>query len=200
MRNLIDKIKDDSFGSDLFVEILRDVFDVNDNVNIEINEANLDSSLDGKATHSFTPVYDLLIFNGEITLNSRYTSTASQDWILATIIHETIHSYILYNEELVKNGQMTQDQFDRLFPLYVMDNTGHQTMGLAYVNKIADILQRNNPNLSREEALALSRVGLEETGYWAIYLNTQEKRDAIRANNIGRGTETSSTSTQKNCP
>ena len=203
VKNIIQKIKSGSFGQNCFVETIKKIFNTNSNVNIRIDERNLDPQTDGVAQPmSIQPDPDdpaYYIFNADISLNSLYTGTASEDWILATILHEAIHGYIDYNKFLVEQELLTQEKFDQLFPLYAMDNTGHLSMGLRYVNEIADLLQSNNPSLTRYEALSLSRVGLGDTSFWAITLSQNDKSEAIRMNNVGRGTEVDPSSNQKNC-
>ena len=54
-----------------------------------------------------------------------------------------------------------------------------------------------NP-LTREEALALSRVGLHDTSYWSS-LSSSEQQAALNSNEIGRGTQDINSSTQKPC-
>ena len=59
---------------------------------------------------------------------------------------------------------------------------------------IADILQKNNPDLSRYEALPLSRFGLFTTES----IMEEQRTDAKHFNDIGRGTKTEP-STQIKC-
>jgi hypothetical protein len=181
---------------------LRDIFDISSDVNIVIKEADLDSLTDaefisgtvvGNANHG------LYYMDGEIRINSDYTSTASKDWILATIIHEMIHGYIIYQRERVRTGFMSEAEFAQRFPLWYSGSDDHLTMGYQYVQSMADILQRANPNLSRYEALSLSRVGLHDTSFWNFALTDMERQDASNFNDIGRGTKTDSSSKQIKC-
>ena len=206
VKDIIKKIKDGKFGSKLFVQILRDIFDTNDAINIDIVEEGLSAGTDGDFTYTKNNLTGSLLFNGSIRINNSYTSTASQDWILATIIHEMVHGYIAYNKERVKIGELSQAQFDRMFPLYAdgADDTDHTQMAYKYVGVIADILQENNANLSRYKALALSRVGLLGNPFFSRNFSQEELDDTTKSNEIGRGTppsttSNSSTSTQKNC-
>ncbi len=56
----------------------------------------------------------------------------------------------------------------------------------------------NNPSLSDEEATGLAWVGLQGTDTWNS-LDEAIKTNSTNYNNIGRGTETSSLTTQMPC-
>jgi len=177
---VIEKIKKGDLGNDLFVKVLRDIFDENDEVNITISEEDLSSDSDGyfEFDQSSNQSYGVLDFQGTLKINSDYTKTGSQDWILATLIHEMIHGYINYQRTLRVGGYITQAEFDEKFPLYTKSDSGHNEMGFNYTTTIASILRLNNPSLSLYEALSLARAGLDTTEYWKT-LTTTEKNDVL---------------------
>lgn len=198
---IISKIKDGDFGNDKLIKILRDLFDSNEDINIEISEDMLSSSNDGFFRGQHVGDINYYVFTGEIVLNSQYSSTATEDWILATIIHEFVHGYINFCETKVNIGLMSQAEFDAKFPIYssTSSNQEHQEMASNYINSIKNILQTNNPDLSDQEALGLGWVGLHDTDAWdALDSSTQANSNA--ANSIGRGTSSPSlSSNQKVC-
>jgi len=182
--------------------LLIGIFDQNADVDIAIHEVNLGQNLDATfdlENSSVNSQYGFVIFKGRIDINSNFTGQASKDWILDSLIHEMIHGFISYQRRLVELGTITQQQYDQMFPLYASDTSEHETMGSQYVNTIADILQANNPNLSRYEALSLSRAGLGTTNYWNSNLTSQERQDAIDFTLVGRGSKTDPNSKQIRC-
>ena len=50
-------------------------------------------------------------------MNSDYTGTGTQDWILASMLH----GFINYHDSRTQAGFITQDEFDRMFPLFAND-------------------------------------------------------------------------------
>lgn len=200
VKDLIKKIKDGNFGADLFVKTLREIFDTSAKINITIVETAI--SEDGNWVMGPGGGFqDIIHFGGTLQINSNIAPNATQDWILSTMIHEMIHAFIDFQKERLARGIITQSEFNRMFPIFNPDreDQNHATMAYLYVDKIADILQRNNTSLSREEALGLSRIGLEDTGFWNINLSQKERNDAFRFYRIGKGEFGSSTSTQINC-
>lgn len=200
VKEMIALIKDQSFASDLFVQVLRDIFDVTDNVNITIVEEYIGSK-DGDFTYTQNQVVSGLnyhYFEGILFINNRYTSQATKDWILATLIHEMIHGYIDYQEKRLENDLISQEDFDEKFPLFSEDDTHHTTMGFRYVEVISNILMEANPNLASFEALALARAGLQGNSYWNT-LSYEEKQNSSKYNDIGRGEFQDTSSKQIKC-
>jgi len=203
VQDIIERIKNGNFGNDVFVKLIRDIFDKNIEVNLTIVEEELGYDTDGDyANQNFqsSALYDnTFTFNSEIRLNSRFTGTASKDWILATTIHEMIHAYIQYQEARRIGGFITQAQFNSEFPLWATSGD-HEVMASQYVGVITDILMAHNPTLDRKnEAEKLALGGLRKTNYFQA-LSLSDKTDVRSQTEIGRGTLTFPASNQLNCP
>ncbi|WP_316805422.1 hypothetical protein [Pedobacter nototheniae] len=87
-----------------------------------------------------------------ITLNSGILPNASQEYITATILHESLHAYFDY-----KNG--------------VGDENGQHIIMASqpYISKFSAAMQKIYPNMSGEDALALAWGGLEGTPDYDTY-------------------------------
>ncbi len=110
VKEMISRIKGGDFGGNVFIQLIRDLFDSNENVNIEISESVLAAGTDGFFRGQRVGHSDFYVYTGELVLNILYTPTASQDWILATIIHEMVHGYINFCEAQVAMGIITQEE------------------------------------------------------------------------------------------
>jgi len=87
------------------------------------------------------------IFTADIKLNANTLSTASKEYIAATIMHEVIHAYLtLYGT----NGSLNQ----------------HTDMATNYLSIMAIDLKLLYPGITEEDATALSWGGLGETQLW----------------------------------
>lgn len=94
------------------------------------------------------PITSNGITNISMVLNDQSLPGASKEFTSAVIIHETIHAYMF------ANGLTSSMQ--------------HEAMAVSYINQISSILQSIYPNLSNEDATALSWGGLSGTGSWNI--------------------------------
>ena len=140
----------------------------------------------------FIPDGSFAEFKGSINLNNKFLN-GSQDYIIATMLHESLHSYIYwkYTEMVSINHDTTA--FDLMFPIYSsiprQSQRDHEEMANNYVNKISTILKQINPNLDNTISKALAWAGLEET---SVYKNMNKdstdkyskiNKDAIQLSN-----------------
>lgn len=105
-----------------------------------------------------------------IALNECALQNASQEYVAATIYHEILHAYFFAHD---RNSGLTQ----------------HSDMANKYINAMTNTLMEYFPNLSYQDAEALSWRGLENTQAWQDlvqndpgraldieYLNNKHKR------------------------
>ncbi len=101
-----------------------------------------------------------------ISLNANMLSTASQEYIAATMFHEALHGFLTMEKyRLKKEGK--ESQFGILYPGFTEINIngqprfvkGHNAYG-SLLNDLAAALSSFNPNISDSDAMALSKVGV----------------------------------------
>lgn len=116
------------------------------------------------------------VLNFDIHLNENTLPNASQEYMLRTLLHEALHGVLLSNGVAWNN--LTQ----------------HNSIANAYRELISDMLIEAFPNLSAEDAYALSWEGLGTTTLWDS-LSINEKTDIAEKlaehrnhNNSGAGT------------
>jgi len=100
----------------------------------------------------------------EINLNKNILPNASNEYTLATIYHEMLHAFL--SSKLTRG---TDGQFQNL--------TQHTQMANEYVTLISGALHIAYPNISNQEAWALSWGGLQETPFYISL--TQAQKDTI---------------------
>ncbi len=106
----------------------------------------------------------------EISLNKNKLPNASKEYILATIYHEILHAFI--ESKLVKGSDGK----------YVITDQ-HQQMATDYVTLMTGALQVAFPNLSNNEAWALSWGGLEKTPFYTTKLTNTQRTQINDLNN-----------------
>lgn len=116
----------------------------------------------------------------DIALNKNKLPGMSQEYILATIYHEILHSYIEATYERDVLGQM-------IIPV----GNGHNEMADNYIVLLIGALNIAFPNISYQEAWGLAWGGLEETSYFKFKLTTQEQAEVHRINSNSRKTASS---------
>ncbi len=144
--------------------LLQDVFGVNDSVNITfVAKTFTDSLLDGRTIEAQRNANGIL--NYKIQLNTYMLNIASKDYIIATLLHESIHAYLYY-----KRVTLDSIAFNQQFPLYDSTPTNmgqHLQMAASYVQVITDVLKSFNPTLNNatnsQYAEALAWGGLDST-------------------------------------
>ena len=102
---------------------------------------------DGKAT---AYSYSNGTFSCSIILNQGILSNSTQEYIISTIIHETIHAYLQYQAGNTDNH-----------------SSNHEVMANKYVSIMSGYLVSIFPKLNAKDANALSWGGLQGTSLWS---------------------------------
>ena len=101
----------------------------------------------------------------DIRLNANKLPGYSQEYILSTIYHEILHAYMFSKLTMGSDGKYNI-------------STQHEDMANKYLILMTGALKIAFPNISSQDAWALSWGGLEGTNLYTSKL-TQEQRDAI---------------------
>ncbi|PSL46327.1 hypothetical protein CLV51_103305 [Chitinophaga niastensis] len=159
LKNLRGQIFDSRYSA-----ILYEFYGNKSNSDLSFSEAPLAGNDCAVTTGYASGIYG----TGRTVLNTNQLKNASQEFITATLMHETLHAYML--------GHPPDPT--------VADKNGrdHNQMVKDYINIIADALSEIFPNLLWEDALALAWGGLDETD---TYINmAKADKDKIESINI----------------
>ena len=151
-------------------KILHDVFGVNDEINlIVVPYTFADTTADGETIRLGGDNY-------RMRLNTYMLNNSTKDYIAATIIHEALHAYILYNQPLpLGGGNMDSTTFAQAFPIFSQYSTTsisasnmaqHIIMASKYIGLMKGVLHSLNPSLPDYNAESLCWGGLEKTSVW----------------------------------
>nr|WP_295875941.1 hypothetical protein [uncultured Chitinophaga sp.] len=135
-------------------DILRNIFNQSDRLNARFYEEPMADTIDGITTASFTLTDGKTTTNMNITLNSKLITkfNSSKEYIVATILHEVIHAYLLAK---------------KVNPL-----VDHNEMGLFYIDKMASGIKTVFPTISDDNAKALAWGGVHESYAWKQLVRT----------------------------
>lgn len=166
--------------------IINKIFGTNEDVNLKFT---VDNSLTKDSLDGYTkfPGGSAFFFDSKIQLNPWVLQNSTKEYILVTMLHEAIHSYIdyWYNQYLVK--QIDSTTFKTKFPIFwnyksvLHDPTEiaeHNTMANNYINTMKNAIKSYNPNVTDAAAEALAWGGLQQTTVW------QTKSDTTNILNI----------------
>jgi hypothetical protein len=142
--------------------ILQNIFGVNSEINITFRpNSSLPADIAGLSSRASG---SLANYQAIVDLNPKYL-TGSQDYIAATLIHESLHAYLDYQRKVLDTTT-----FKNLFPFY-WDFRGneaqHNEMANNYINLMSNFLKNINANLPDNVANALAWGGLEKTAIWS---------------------------------
>lgn len=147
-------------------EVLYNIFGINENINIVFKSStSLASNIDGEASSSYG-----YTFNTKVLLNQNVLESASNDYIVATMIHEVIHGYIQYNRATLDTAT-----FKTRFKIYwdnLSSDASHEQMAGTYVSEMKTIMQNYNPSIPDSVAWALAWGGLQGTTVWKTLPDT----------------------------
>lgn len=135
----------------------------------------------GKQVNALTSIFagmpaDFL----QTTLNTAFTSKATNVAITKTLIHESLHAYLYrwtYSRGMNVNGTTSQLVDAYLASTYPNDIVGQHDAMSSFVNQMASALQASFPNLdlsSGDYARNLFWAGLTETDAYASLPDTQK--------------------------
>lgn len=124
------------------------MFDKSDRLNACFFEEPLADTIDGDTKATPVASGGQTTWNMDITLNSRLVTkfNSSKDDIVATILHEVIHAYLL--------------------AIKVNPLIDHNEMGLFYIDKMASGIKDVFPTISSDDAKALAWGGVHESYAW----------------------------------
>ena len=176
--------------------LLNNTFGTNDNINITFRNKSFAKDSEHKGDVAYTKSngsidnYNNHTLNCYIYLNDDIISSASQEYILATIYHEVIHSYLIY--ELQTLGEKA---FNQKYPsvyskeffvgnkskkkMYVLIDKQQHNKFSNFIESLAQsIMSLPGTQISLETARAMAKVGVvenESLSEGENYLNNQQK-------------------------
>jgi hypothetical protein len=144
-------------------EILQNIFGVNDEVNISFKSS---TQLPLNTSGTASAGGPLSNFKAIVRIDENVLIGASNDYIAATMIHEALHAYFIYQRQALDT--LT---FATKFPNYwgaknVVGQAAHYEMAANYVQMMTDVLIAYNPNILPNVAKALAWGGLQNTTAW----------------------------------
>ena len=176
--------------------LLNNTFGTNDNINITFRNKSFAKDSEHKGDVAYTKSngsidnYNNHTLNCYIYLNDDIISSASQEYILATIYHEVIHSFLIY--ELQTLGEKA---FNQKYPsvyskeffvgnknkkkMYVLIDKQQHNKFSNFIESLAQsIMSLPGTQISLETARAMAKVGVvenESLSEGEKYLNNQQK-------------------------
>lgn len=160
--------------------IIQKIFGVNEDVNLTFT---VDNSLTKNSLDGYTkfPGGSSFFFDSKIELNPWVLQNATKEYILVTMLHEAIHSYIdyWYNQYLTK--AIDSSTFKSRFPIFwnykqilkdPVEIAQHNTMAENYITTMKDAIKSYNPNATDTAAVALAWGGLQQTTVWKTKSDT----------------------------
>lgn len=176
-------------------KLLRETFQTNDKYDIVFTEDNnlIGQNIDGTAS-GFKEIGRKKV--ATIALNPDILKTATKEYILVTMYHEAIHTYLNFERE-----RLGKVDFEKRYPNIYMHHTQGIYNGKAYsklqflvhnprnkedhhfkfekyINRLTNSILSFNPKMSRETAQAMAKVGIireSELFDWEKQLNQNER-------------------------
>lgn len=144
-------------------KILRDVFNVNDEVDITFRDVpSLPNTTDGQISPTSTGTYferlNMVTADIIVDINNVALANATKEYLAATFLHEAIHAYIDYRNLVVQAGGYSNA---------VIRLDQHDVMAAAYVNQLKDAVLEIFPSYPPDYAEALAWGGLHESAAWS---------------------------------
>lgn len=179
------------------------VFGVSKYVHLKIE---IDYTLDSADADAFSSANiptslsseDTLNFSAKIQFNPWVLKNSSNEYIIATLIHEAIHGYINYKYAQYRLGIIDSNVIKTLFPLFweteqnggnLRDaTTQHSIMAAQLIDEISTAIRSYNPNVTDTTAKALAWGGLRNSTLW------KTKNDTCNIYNINYTSRTNPTS------
>lgn len=171
-------------------DMMKSVFQNNDNVNIKFRPKSGMGNVDGTTFASYT---NMGTFNATININEDILNHATKEYILVTLYHEVLHAYLGYEK-----FRLGDEAFYEEYPSVVVgidyDASGvainrftflsdHGQLG-PYINDLQGILLDYNPSLPPEVARAMAKAGITKLTPEESALNGAE-RDTSKGKSKG---------------
>ena len=114
----------------------------------------------------------------KIGISTYVLNNSTQEYILTTLIHESIHAYISYQKL-----NLSESDFETQMPSYAFwyadsppyKDTDHTVMISDFYKQFSDLLKAFNNNLDDETIKSLILGGLYKTNYWKSCLSDSER-------------------------
>ncbi len=166
--------------------LLNGVFGVTEKVKLTFRAANMPQNYNG--ANNFDGVIDGE-YHFTIYLNSWMLTHSSIEYILKSMLHESIHSMIDFEYQKYIDHLIDSTQFKSLYPLvweYKRDNQAyarHLQMAKNYVDAMADVLQWYHFGLSEWKATSIAWDGLQSTSAYSNSTDQDMRSFAYMARN-----------------
>lgn len=153
--------------------LLQDLFGASEYVNIFVRYSTPNDNI-GTASGEFRGGGVGPDFSGTIILNQfNGTTGCTQDYLLATVIHELLHGYLEYHFNTMDRLEFVL-RFNEYFgaPSFIDHSNAiqeiyeHITISEDFINQFAQLLREFNSGLGHHDALALAWGGLHLTPAW----------------------------------
>ena len=137
--------------------LIKSQFVGNDDFNITFRAKQLDTNTDGLYNPNSNNMY-----NSTVTLNTDILLNSSKEYILVTMYHEALHSFLNLEEQRLSETEFTikYPNLSRIdnnqVPRYYFHHNGFPS----FINKLADAIISFNPNIPYSDAIILSKTGI----------------------------------------
>ncbi len=137
--------------------LIKSQFAENDDFNITFRAKQLASDIDGLYNPNSNNMY-----NSTITLNTDILLNSSKEYILVTMYHEALHSYLNLEERRLSSTEFTvkYPNLSRIdngqIPKYYFHHNGFPS----FINHLADAIVSFNPDIPHSDAVVLSKTGI----------------------------------------
>ncbi|MCL1670059.1 hypothetical protein M2T82_18505, partial [Elizabethkingia ursingii] len=147
-------------------KLLKDTFGKDNGINVTFKPADLENADGGTDMEG-----DINLFKATISLDKGMLTQATQEYILATMYHEVVHAYLLFEQtRLGVSGFNASYPGVRSYDITMKDGTtsrkfefiqeqNHNRMG-PFINGLKDSILKFSPNYPPERAEALAMWGI----------------------------------------
>ncbi|MBB6274411.1 hypothetical protein HDF26_004885 [Pedobacter cryoconitis] len=147
-------------------DMLNSTFNGNDYTDYQINFSDVTTLKD----NVFGTSQAMNKFQFDISLNRNILPGRSKEFIVSTVYHEVLHAYLGTKYIIGPDGK------------YIMGDE-HSEIANNYIALLTGSLKVAFPNISNQEAWALSWGGLEETPFYMTKLSQAERNEIQKINN-----------------
>jgi hypothetical protein len=147
--------------------IIRDLFNVNDSINMNIGYKVLPNGVDADTRIQLGG----LTVNLKIRMSKFVLDSSTKEYIAVTFIHEAIHAYLYLQEQNLRRHLIDSATYLQRFGFfswqaYNVNDPHHVSMANSYITHMANAVRNYNPLVSDTIANALAWGGLSGTSAW----------------------------------